>query len=164
MKRRKTLMRKIGIIAVLSMLVVALAAVPALAANPHFIGTPQFTDEGTTLVGTGSVAGLGGENIDVQLDATGLATITCGNPGNNPDVPGQRTEFTVTGTQSDIEVKNGRAFFNVETAEPVANAADVCPSARWTATVTDVEFTSATITVFQPAGSDTEVLSQTFQL
>ena len=30
-------MRKIGIIAVLSMLVVALAAVPALAQNPHFI-------------------------------------------------------------------------------------------------------------------------------
>jgi hypothetical protein len=157
-------MRKIGIIAVLALMALALAAVPALAQNPHFIGTPQFTDEGTQLRATGSIAGLGNENIDVQLDATGVATITCGNPGNNPDVPGQRTELTVTGTQEDIEVKNGRAFFNVLTAAPTADPAEVCPSRRWTATVTDVEFTSATITVIQPSGSGNEVLQQTFTL
>jgi hypothetical protein len=46
-KRRKTLMRKIGIIAVLTLMALAIAAVPALAAkpgtggtsgNPHYVG------------------------------------------------------------------------------------------------------------------------------
>jgi hypothetical protein len=159
-------MRRIGIIAVLSLMALALAAVPVLAQNPHFVRSdlPEFTDEGTQLRATGSIAGLGNENIDVVLTATGVATITCGNPGNNPDVPGQRTEFTVTGTQTDIEVKNGRAFFNVLTAEPVADPAEVCPNRRWTATVTDVEFTSATITVIQPSGSGIVVLEETFSL
>src|SRR4028118_461079 len=118
-------MRKIGIIAVLSLMALALAAVPALAQNPHFIGTPQLSDEGTQLLATGSIAGLGNENIDVQLDAPGVATITWVTPGHNPDVPGQRTELTVTGTQEDLEVKNGRAFFNALTAAPTAQHASL---------------------------------------
>jgi hypothetical protein len=135
-----------------------------LAQNPHFIGEPSVTDQGTFVRATGSVAGLGNQNIDVVLTATGTADITCGNPGNNPDVPGQRQEIDVSGTQTDIEVKNGRAFFNVLTEAPTADPAEVCPSARWTATVTDVEFTSATITVIQPSGSGNVVLEETFTL
>jgi hypothetical protein len=155
-------MRRIGIIAALSALLMAVIAVPALAANPHFIGQPTFEDLGTTLQATGSVAGLGNENIDVVLTAEGTATIECTNPGGNV-APGQTKTLTVSGTQTDIEVKNGRADFDVTTAEPVAPA-DACPNPQWTPTVTDVEFTSATIQVIQPSGSGNVVLEQTFAL
>lgn len=93
-----------------------------------------------------------------------MRTITCGNPGRNPDVLGQRKEFTVTGTQTDIDVKNSRPFFNVLTAEPVADPAEVCPNRRWTATVTDAEFTSAAIAVIKPSGSGNVLLQQTSPL
>ena len=153
-------MRKIGIIAVMALLVSALAAVPALAANPHFIGSPTFTDNGTTLTATGSIAGLGNQNIDVVLTATGSATVTCTNPAGNV-APGQTFTTTVSGSDTDIQVKNGRATFSATTNEPVAPAGS-CPNPRWSASVGDVTFTSATITVFQPSGSQTIVLQQTF--
>jgi hypothetical protein len=37
------MLRKFGIIAVLALMALALAAVPALAQSPHFIGTPTCT-------------------------------------------------------------------------------------------------------------------------
>jgi hypothetical protein len=156
-------MRKLGIIAVLSMLVVALAAVPALAASPHFLGTPTATDTGTQLQVSGSVAGLGNENIDVVVTARGTADVTCTNPAGNV-APGQRTTVTATGSVSNLEVKNGRANFTVTTATPTVPNTPTCPNAKWTATVTDVQFTSYTIQVIQPAGSGNVVLSRTFQL
>jgi hypothetical protein len=151
-------MRKIGIIAVLSMLVVALAAVPALAA-PHFLRGPVFTDEGTQLRATGTLAGLGNEDVTVNLTATGTGSVTCTNPAGNV-APGQSFTTTVTGSQEAIEVKNGRANFNVLTTAPTAPAGS-CPNPRWTATVTDVTFTSATITATQ---GGMIVLQQTFTL
>jgi len=156
-------MRKIGIIAVLSLLAVALAAVPALAANPHFIGAPTASDEGTTLNVTGSIAGLGNADIDVEVVALGTATVTCSNPAGNV-APGQDTSVTATGTQTGIEVKNGRAFFDVTTVTPTVPNYPTCPNPKWTATVTDVDFDSYTINVYQPSGSDTLVLSRTFNL
>src|SRR5919112_3046114 len=151
------MLRKFGIIAVLSMLVMALAAVPALAA-PHFLRGPVFTDEGTQLRATGTLAGLGNEDVTVTLSATGTGTVTCTNPAGNV-APGQTFTTTVTGTQSGIEVKNGRANFDVTTLAPTAPAGS-CPNPKWRATVTDVTFTSATITATQ-AGEI--VLQQTFQ-
>jgi hypothetical protein len=154
-------MRKIGIIAVLSLMALALAAVPALAqtSGVHFLRGPVFTDEGTQLRATGTLAGLGGEDVTVTLTATGTGTVTCTNPAGNV-APGQTFTTTVSGTQSGIEVKNGRANFNVLTAAPTAPAGS-CPNPQWTSTVTDVTFTSATITATQ-AGEI--VLMETFQL
>jgi hypothetical protein len=163
MGRRNTyVLRRIGIIAVLGLIVAALTAVPALAANPHFIGQPTFTDNGRTLTASGSLAGLGNQNIDVVVTATGTATVTCTNPAGNV-APGQTFTTTVTGSDTDIQVKNGRAFFSATTAEPVAPAGS-CPNPKWSAAVGDVTFTSATITVFQPSGSQNVVLQQTFNL
>jgi hypothetical protein len=160
-KRRKTLMRKLGIIAVLSLMALALAAVPALAqtSGVHFLRGPFFTDEGTTLRATGTLAGLGGEDVTVTLTATGTGSVTCTNPAGKV-APGQSFTTSVTGTQSDIEVKNGRANFDVETLAPTAPAGS-CPNPKWTATVTDVAFTSATITATQDG---IVVLAETFQL
>jgi|SRR5215211_4480483 len=154
-------MRRIGIIAALSLLLVAFSASVALAqtSGVHFLRGPFFTDEGTQLRATGTLAGLGGEDVNVTLTATGTGAVECTNPGGNV-APGQSFTTSVTGTQTDIEVKNGRANFDVLTAEPVAPEGS-CPNPAWTATVTDVEFTSATITATQDG---VVVLQETFDL
>jgi hypothetical protein len=97
----------------------------------------------------------------VRLDATGTGSVTCTNPAGNV-APGQATSVNASGSQSDIEVKNGRTSFEVTTAEPPApNAAVVCPNRRWTAAITDVDFTSATLTFIQGGNI---VFQQTFPL
>ena len=140
-------MRKL-LVALCSLFAIALFAAPAQAAIRFHAG-PTFTDQGTTLNVTGNVSGLGNEDLTARITATGVADVTCTNPAGNV-APGQRTSVTTTGTQEDIEVKNGRATFNVTTAEPgPLNPADVCPNRKWTATITDVDFTSATLTLIQ---------------
>src|SRR5215216_961265 len=140
-------MRKIGIIAALSLLLVAVVAVPALAARAHLIGAVQCTDIGTQLQCTGKVAGLGEEEAFVTINATGLATVECTNPGGNV-APGQTTEVTATGVSGPIEPHQGQITFTTTTETPTVGP-EACPNPQWTPTVTDVEFTSATITVVQ---------------
>src|SRR5215208_5147735 len=111
------MLRKLGIIGVLSLLVTALAAVPALAQNPHYVVGPNFTVSGTQLTATGSVAGLGNENIDILLTAPVTIDVDCINPAGNV-APGQRTTDTATGEATDVRVENGRATFTV-TTDPI---------------------------------------------
>jgi len=147
-------------------LVLASAALAALAASVHFKPrSPTFTDNGTTLTATGTLAGLGNEDIVVTVEATGSASTMCVSPGGNP-APGQnKVAVTVTGTQtiSASEIKNGTVTFRVTTPEPRQPTGKEagCPNDNWTATITDVTFTSATVTVVQ--GGEV-VLKQTFKL
>jgi hypothetical protein len=141
-------MRKIGIIAVLSLLVTALAAVPALAQSGHFVGTQTCRDIGTQVQCSGKVAGLGGTTFTILVSAQGTASVTCTNPAGNV-APGQSFTTTSTGTTGPTATpRNGQASFNVTSATPTAPAGS-CPNPKWTATVTDVQFTTATLTLLE---------------
>jgi hypothetical protein len=116
-------------------------------ANPHFVAGPDFSVDGLSLTATGSVAGLGNEDVTVTLNATGTATIIGRNPAGNV-APGQTREVNVSGQQVIEDPKNGRVDFAVSTEPPTAPE-DVLPNKKWTAEITDVDFTSATLTVEQ---------------
>src|SRR5688572_25648477 len=130
-----------------------------LMASPHFVVGPQFVDQGSTLTASGSVAGLGNEDVTVLLNAQGTATIVCTNPAGNV-APGQTRDVNVSGSQTITDVKNGRVNFSVTTIAPAAPA-DACPNRKWTASVTNVDFSSATLIV-QQGGEDVLTVTETF--
>jgi hypothetical protein len=150
--------------AFLALVVLGAVAAVAVAASVHFKPrNPTFTDNGTTLTTTGSLAGLGNGDIVVTVAATGSGSVVGVNPGGN-SVPGQnKVPVTVTGTQniSADEIKNGTVTFKVTTPvprDPTGTEAGF-PNDNWTATITDVAFTSVTVTVVQ--GGEV-VLKKTF--
>lgn len=133
----------------------------ALANSVHLKGgshaEPALIDNGLTLTAAGEVAGLGFGDVVVNLSAVANPTATCTNNGGS-QAPGQNpAPVTVTGSESipASELKNGNTPFSVTTNSPITPipGAPDCPNPNWTEDITDMAFTSATITVDQPAGT-----------
>jgi hypothetical protein len=127
----------------------------AFAQAGHFVGTPTCTDIGTQVQCTGKVAGLGGTTFTIRVSAPGTASVTCTNPAGNV-APGQSFTTTATGQSGPFPTpRNGQASFTVTSNTPTAPPGS-CPNPKWTATVTDVAFTNATITLTEDGNvSDT---------
>jgi hypothetical protein len=162
-------MRKLGIIAVLSLLVTALAAVPALAAGtPVFDPTaaPQGThvQTGTPLcsfvTGTQNVtcstfelAGVGNTPATATLTATYTATIDCRNRGGNV-VETHAGTFTAASTTGALAPEHGRLTVPSLTATAPSEAdflaQQTCPNPNWTKEIragTTVTLVSSVYTV-----------------
>lgn len=169
-------MRRTALLVIATVLTLVVGTSTAFAANAHFKhGSPVFTDNGVTLTGSGALAGLGNGDVVITITAKGQPTSTCTNPAGATQPPGQNpAEVVLTGVEAlpASDIKNGNLSFSVETApptSPIPGAPD-CPNAQWTEAITDVAFSEATITVYQPC-TDTSppidctiVLQQTFTL
>ncbi len=140
-------LRRYALTALLVLLVLVLGMAPAFAESGHFVGTPTCRDIGTQVRCTGKVAGLGGTTFTITVEAEGIASVECTNPGGNVAL-GQSFETDLAGTSGPLPTpRNGQFRFTVESIAPTAPPGS-CPNPMWTAEVTDVEFTSdATITL-----------------
>jgi hypothetical protein len=158
---RRTMIASVGALAALLMF-----AGTALAANVHWKTEPTFTDLGTTLRVSGALAGLGNQDVLISVTAEGEATsITCENPQGKL-APGQnrpRVKSLGQMTISKTEIKNGNVSFSLTTQDPAQLTAKQagCPNNRWTATINDVRFDSAMVTVRQ---GGKVVLSEAFSV
>lgn len=140
-------MRRVVIAILISAAAVLSFAAPASAQSGHFVGEPTCRDVGTQVQCTGKVAGLGGTTFTITVEAEGIASVQCANPAGNV-APGQSFETDLTGSSGPLATpRNGQFRFGIRSNAPTAPAGS-CPNPKWTATVTDVEFTSdATITL-----------------
>src|SRR5215218_3184985 len=135
-------MRKLGIIAVLSLIVTAIAAVPALAAAPTSVTqtgglhvcegtaldvTATKTD-GAFLTATGEVCGAG-TTATATLTSDVSATVGCVTRGGGEPM-GLEEVFTTTTASEEFPTRAGRGSFDIST-EPITieDFAFECPSA-----------------------------------
>jgi hypothetical protein len=136
--------------------VLAVVALPAIATaqSGHFLtggnNAPTCTDIGTQVTCTGKVAGLGGTTFEITIEADGIASVECRNPGGNV-APGQDTAVTVEGsTDPQPTPRNGRSNFSITTDDPEPlPPTPTCPNPQWTAEIVDVAFTTATLSLYE---------------
>jgi hypothetical protein len=165
------MLRRVFGAAAVTVAVTVIMASAASAASVHLKGganaEPAFMDGGLTLSASGALVGLGNGDVLITLSATADVTAVCTNPAGATQPPGQNpAPITVTGSQAipAAEIKNGTTPFGVITVGPasVIPGAPGCPNPRWTETIEDLAFTTATITVEQPPGTVVLTVSCTF--
>ncbi len=143
------------IVGVLSASTMLFLAPSVLAASPHFTNgrSPVCTDLGTQLRCSGELAGLGNQDLVINLSADASVQANCVNPGGN-EAPGQiKVVRDVGGTQfiPGSAIKNGRAKFTVTTNAPTAPSAKEagCPNGNWTTRIVAVTFSNVVLTISQ---------------
>src|SRR5262249_2862842 len=118
-----------------------------------------FVDNGLTLTATASYAGLGNFDTLQNVSASAQPTANCVNPSGQNQPPGQNPA-AVTVTGSTAVPPGGNQDGNGHNPDPpnppvtpVVGAPD-CPNPNWTENITDMAFTSATITLFQDSNGN----------
>jgi hypothetical protein len=156
-------MRRI-FVAVLVIAVAGALATAASAASVHFKkgGTPTCTitptgTGSTSTTCTGEVAGLGMENVEIDVTVSGFAVFQCQNKGGNLP-PGQNKVLvgpTTTPTMiSSGEIKNGNLLFTTAPApltapETVSGEEAGCPNSNFTGVNPTLTVTGITLEFFQ---------------
>ena len=147
-------MRRIATTTLMILLVLVLGMAPAFAQSGHFLtgggNAPRCEDIGTQVRCTGKVAGLGGTTFEITIEAEGIASVECTNPGGNV-APGQDTAVTVEGTTDPQPTpRNGQFRFSITSDDPEPlPPTPTCPNAQWTAEIVDVTFTTAILSLFE---------------
>jgi hypothetical protein len=148
---KKTMMKKLGLLSVFSLLLVLFGGSQALAVT-NFNNAPQgahyakgaseptCTLSGLTVTCTGTaIEGVGNTNATVNLSVTSTFTGTCTNPGGHLVEPFTQSETTTT-TSVITSTKNGRLVVPAQTATAVSSeeflANFTCPNPNWTPQVT----------------------------
>jgi hypothetical protein len=164
------MLRKIGIIAVLSLIATALAAVPALAVAPTTVESTgglhvcqgsvldlsaESTGAGKFLTATGEVCGAG-PTATATISSTAEATVGCVTRGGGEPM-GLEDVSTATAASETFRTRAGRGAVDVST-EPL-NIGDFdfeCPSAQQTEVIVgSVTFTDITLTITSQTGTIT---------
>jgi hypothetical protein len=148
-------MRKIGILAVLSLMALAIAAVPALAQNEHFVRASAALS-GTNLVVSFKEAGLG-DNVTITetASATATATYVCVNRGGSNPSAANKTTITapVSASGEFTSGKNGQITGTL-TLSPPGPGSFSCPTGQSLelarVTYTNVAITDTTNNITQP--------------
>jgi len=174
------------VLLLVAIVVIGVSATAAFAASPHFKhgGTPTCTISGsgtnsTSTTCTGSLAGLGNEDVVLETTVSGFAVYQCQNQGGNT-APGQNKVLVGPTTTPTIipgdEIKNGNLTFTTNPAElsapaTVTGAEAGCPNPNWTGvnptlTVTDIELTISQggVLLFTCTASNPEGLTGTVAL
>jgi hypothetical protein len=140
-----------------------LASSAAFAASPHFKkgGEPVCTFSGTTSIPvacTGTLAGLGNQDLNIHLAVSGFALYQCQNGGGNT-APGQNKVLEGPATSDTAipaaAIKNGNLTFTTNpatltAAATVSGATAGCPNPNWTGVNPTLTVTSITLDIFQP--------------
>jgi len=140
-----------------------LASSAAFAASPHFKkgGEPVCTFSGTTSIPvacTGTLAGLGNQDLNLHLAVSGFALYQCQNGGGNT-APGQNKVLEGPATSDTsipaAAIKNGNLTFTTNpatltAAATVSGATAGCPNPNWTGVNPTLTLTSITLDIFQP--------------
>jgi hypothetical protein len=128
----------------LSIALLAFSVNSVSAQNIHYVDGPTITDNGTTLMVCGKIAGLGNnKGVNITITTTATVSTECTNPGGNV-APGQSRTENLTYTKKFWSDKNGNISFCLSTLEL---AAGMCPNGKWTGRVTDVSFVNTTVMV-----------------
>jgi hypothetical protein len=159
-------MRRVLLVFATIVLAAGLSAAAALAASPHFKrgGTPVCTFSGTTSIPvtcTGTLAGLGNDDLLLQLSVSGSAVYQCQNAGGNI-APGQNRVLIGPATSETAipadAIKNGNLTFTtnpatLEADAEVSAAVAGCPNNNWKGVNPVVTLTSITLVIQQPVGT-----------
>ena len=156
-------MRRILVFFATLSIALLITAPTATAASPHFKkgGTPVCTvsTSGSTssTMCSGSLAGLGNGDVDLNTTVSGFAVYQCQNGGGNT-APGQNKVLVgpvtapthIPGT----EIKNGNLAFTTNPAvlsapSTVTGAEAGCPNPHWTGVNPTLTVTNITLTISQ---------------